>query len=189
MDLTQLPLGEHVNIDGKKKGDFFKKIHEKTKENIERSTQQYIHQANKGSKKDIFEQADWMWLHVRKERLPEQRHSKFLHRGDGPFQAMEHINDNAYKIDLPGEYGVSASFNVSDLSLFDVGDDLRANQFQEGGNDANQGANGVVHNHHGRGSPRNQEDVPNDPLRLSSGPITRLRAKRFKDALIGLIQK
>jgi hypothetical protein len=34
---------------------------------------------------------------------------------------------------LPGEYGVSASFNVADLSPFDVGDDLRANPSQEGG--------------------------------------------------------
>jgi hypothetical protein len=45
-------------------------------------------------------------------------------QGDGPFQIIERINDNAYKVDLPGEYGVSAQFNVADLSLFDVGEDL-----------------------------------------------------------------
>lgn len=50
---------------------------------------------------------------------------------------MERINDNAYKLDLLGEYGVSASFNVFDLSPFDVGDDLRTNHSQEGENDAN----------------------------------------------------
>ena len=44
-------------------------------------------------------------------------------RGDGPFQVIERINDNAYKLDLRGEYGVSATFNVSDLSPFDIGDD------------------------------------------------------------------
>ena len=37
-------------------------------------------------------------------------------RGDGPFQIIERINDNAYKVDLPGEYGVNATLNVADLS-------------------------------------------------------------------------
>jgi hypothetical protein len=54
-------------------------------------------------------------------------------RGDGPFQILERINDNAYKVDLSGEYGVSATFNVSDFTLFDVGDGLRSNPFEERG--------------------------------------------------------
>jgi len=37
-------------------------------------------------------------------------------RADGPFEIVECINDNAYKMDLPGDYGVSATFNVADLS-------------------------------------------------------------------------
>ncbi|XP_073038070.1 LOW QUALITY PROTEIN: uncharacterized protein [Primulina eburnea] len=49
---------------------------------------------------------DWVWLHLRKERFPEKRCSKLLPRGDGPFQVLERINDNAYKLDLPGEYNV-----------------------------------------------------------------------------------
>jgi phage portal protein BeeE len=32
---------------------------------------------------------------------------------------------------LLGEYGVSAIFNVSNLTLFDVGDDSRSNHFEE----------------------------------------------------------
>ena len=70
---------------------------------------------------------------MRKERFPAQRCSKLLPRGDGPFQVLKHINDNAYKIDLPGKYDVSATFNVTDLSPFDVADDLRANPFSKGG--------------------------------------------------------
>jgi hypothetical protein len=50
---------------------------------------------------------------------------------DGPFQILERINENAYKVDLPGEYGVTATFNVCDLILFDVDDDLRSNLFKE----------------------------------------------------------
>ncbi|XP_073139089.1 uncharacterized protein [Henckelia pumila] len=37
-----------------------------------------------------------------KERFPEKRRSKLLPRGDGPFQVLEQINDNVYKLDLPG---------------------------------------------------------------------------------------
>ena len=38
---------------------------------------------------------------------------------------LERINDNAYKIDLLGEYNVSTTFNVSDLLPFDMDVDLR----------------------------------------------------------------
>jgi hypothetical protein len=55
---------------------------------------------------------------MRKERFPVKRLSKLLPRGDGPFQVLERINDNAYKLDLPGEYNVSATFYVFDLSPF-----------------------------------------------------------------------
>lgn len=62
----------------------------------------------------VFDPSDWVWIHMRKERFPVQRHNKLLPRGDGPFQVVESINDNTYKIDLPGEYGVHVTFNVSD---------------------------------------------------------------------------
>jgi hypothetical protein len=53
------------------------------------------------------------------------RKSKLQLRGDGPFQILERINDNAYKVDLLGECSVSVTFNVSNLTLFDVGDDSK----------------------------------------------------------------
>jgi hypothetical protein len=49
--------------------------------------------------------------------------------------------------------------------------------------DANQGAG---HANHTCG---NGAGFAQDPLSLPSGPITRLRAKRFKEALNGLIQE
>ena len=39
-------------------------------------------------------------------------------RDDGPFELLKRINDNAYKVDLPGGYGVSATFNVADLKAY-----------------------------------------------------------------------
>ncbi|KAL4284259.1 hypothetical protein GQ457_16G015650 [Hibiscus cannabinus] len=126
----------------------------------------------KGLKRVVFEPGYWVWLHMRKERFPTQRRSKLLPRGDGPFQLVERINDNAYKLDLPGEYNISASFNVSDLSPFDVGDDLGTNRIKEGRDDADFNT-----------TPQS------DPIEVPQGPITRARAKQFKDALTMLIKR
>ncbi|KAI5653523.1 hypothetical protein M9H77_30710 [Catharanthus roseus] len=69
----------------------------------------------------------------------KKKNSKLDDRGDGPVQMLEKSNDNAYKVDLQGHYNVSVTFNVSDLSLFDIGDgDLRMNPFQEREDDVNR---------------------------------------------------
>ena len=109
LDLSPLLMSEHVNLDGKKKAEFVKQIHEKARLNIERRTEQYAKQANKGLRHIVFKPGDWVWVHMRKERFPAQRRSKFLPRGDGPFQVLERINNNACKLDLPDEYTVSAT--------------------------------------------------------------------------------
>ena len=86
-----------------------------------------------------------------------------LPKGDGPFQVLKRINDNAFKLYLPGEYNVSATFNVTNLSHFDVDDDLRTNPFQEEGNDGGMDREWSV-----------------DLLKIPLGPMTQGRAKRFK---------
>jgi hypothetical protein len=50
---------------------------------------------------------------------------------DNPFHIIESSNDIFYKVDLLGEYSVSVTFNVFNISLFDVGDDLKMNSFNE----------------------------------------------------------
>jgi hypothetical protein len=67
----------------KEKADFVKQIHEKARLNIERRTELYATQANKGRRKLVFEPGDWVWLHMRKERFSAKRRSKLLPRGDG----------------------------------------------------------------------------------------------------------
>ena len=113
-----------------------------------------------------------------KERFLKRRKSKLLPRGDGPFQLFEWINDNAYKQDLLGEYNVSATFNVSDLSPFDVGDDLRTNPLQEEGNDRIKD----------KTITSTWDETYSDPIQVPVGPVTRARPKKLKEALNGLIQ-
>ena len=57
-------------------------------------------------------------------------------RSDGPFEVLERIGPNAYKVDLLGDYGVSSTFNVADLSPYYEEDEelpsLRSNSNQTG---------------------------------------------------------
>ena len=55
---------------------------------------------------------------MRKDRFPTQRKSKLSARIDGPFEILEKVNDNAYKLELPSSHGVSSTFNVADLVPF-----------------------------------------------------------------------
>jgi hypothetical protein len=173
LDLLPLPNNSLLkHKDGKSKAEFVKKLHERVKLQIEKRNESYAKNANKGRKKLVFEPGDWVWVHMRKERFPLQRKSKLQPRGDGPFQVLARINDNAYKIELPGEYGVSATFNVADLTPFDVGDDLnsRSNSLQEGGNDEDI-----------------NQKVLNDEIQDLEGPMTRARVKKVKEVLINLM--
>jgi hypothetical protein len=59
-----------------------------------------------------------VWLHLRKEQFPDLRKSKLMPRADDRFRVLEKINENAYKLDLPTDFGVSPTFNIVDLKPY-----------------------------------------------------------------------
>jgi hypothetical protein len=94
--------------------------------------------ASKGRKEVKVEPGDLVWLHLRKEWFPELRNSKLMSRATGPFKILAKIKDNAYKLELPPEFGVSPSFNISDLwPYFREEDEMpsRTTSMQEGEDD------------------------------------------------------
>ncbi|XP_068504560.1 uncharacterized protein [Phaseolus vulgaris] len=108
--------------DTQAKVDYVRKQHKKVEAQVKGKGECSSKQVNKGRKKVIFDPGDGVWVHMRKEMLTRQRKSKLQSRRDGPFQVLEIINDNAYKIDLSSKYNMSSTFNVSDLSPFIGGD-------------------------------------------------------------------
>nr|CAE01890.2 OSJNBa0035O13.13 [Oryza sativa Japonica Group] len=100
----------------------------------------------------------------RKDRFPNLRKSKLLPRADGPFKVLQKINDNAYKLELPADFGVSPTFNIADLKPYLGEEDeleSRTTQMQEGEDD---------------------EDIPSNDTTMpiaQQGPMTRARAREL----------
>jgi hypothetical protein len=134
-------------------------LHETTKLQSEKINEKYRITVSKGWKEVKLEPGDLVWVHLRKDRFPDLRKSKLMPRATGPFKILEKINDNAYKLELPPKFGVSPTFNISDLKPY-LGkkDELesRTTPIQEGEDD---------------------EDI--SPLHTMQGPITKARARQL----------
>ncbi|KAG7547992.1 Zinc finger CCHC-type [Arabidopsis suecica] len=204
LDLIPLPVSERASLDGKKKADLVQQIHEQARRNIEEKTKQYVKQANKGRCKMVFDIGDQVWVHLRKERFPAERKSKLMPRIDGPFKVTRRINDNAYQLDLQGKYKVSSSFNVSDLVPFLADEtDLRSNPFQEEGDDMimdelvaedaldQQLEYTAKEELIEQGTTAKEKELEHttkeEALITPTGPMTRSRAKKFIQAIGGLL--
>jgi hypothetical protein len=130
-----------------KRSEFILKMYETTKLNIEKMNEKYCIAASKGRKEVKFEPGDLVWLHLRKEQFLELRKSKLMSRGAGTFKILAKINDNAYKLELPPKFGVSPTFNISDLrSYFREEDEMpsRTMSMQEGEDDEDINTSAII---------------------------------------------
>jgi hypothetical protein len=166
IDILPLPTSERIHSDAKEHADFILQMHETTKHNIEKMNEKYRIAGSKGRKEVKLEPGDLVWLHLRKDRFPDLRKSKLMPRADGLFKIIEKINDNTYKLQLPPEFGVSPTFNISYLKPYMGEEDtlqLRMTPIQEGEDDED-----ITH-----------LDAHNTPLLDIQGPITRARARQL----------
>jgi len=148
-------------------------------------TKLYEKRANKSRKKMLFEPGDLVWVHLRKDRFPEQRNSKLQPRADGPFKVLHKINDNAYEIDLPSTHGVSTSVNVADLSPFLGLDESRTSPFQEGKDDMTMPASKMSQ---APSQATTTQVLPTPtPAQVIDGPVTRSRAKKLRQEVHALL--
>jgi hypothetical protein len=126
----------------------------------------------------IFEPGELIWLHLRKDRFPALRKSKLMPQADGPFKVLERINDNAYKLDLPVDFGVSPTFNIADLKPY-LGEDgeleSRKTQMQEREDDEDIATNDT------------STPIPVSTSTTPLGPITRARARRLTHQVSSLL--
>ncbi|GKD66154.1 RNA-directed DNA polymerase [Tanacetum coccineum] len=140
LDLVPVPEVGQFSEEGAAQSEQIKELHRSVQEQIIRHNKQYKEHADKRRKQVLYREGDLVWIHLRKEHFLKGHFGKLNPRGDGPFRDLKKINDNAYKIELPGHYNVFATFNVADLSPYkgdsDDEPDLGSSLFQEGEDDA-----------------------------------------------------
>ncbi|WVZ80713.1 hypothetical protein U9M48_028170 [Paspalum notatum var. saurae] len=174
IDLFSLDAEDAPHIDAVAHVEQMIDLHEQTHQNIAAANTKYQFAGSKGRKHVTFAPGDMVWLHLRKDRFPTLRRSKLMPRAASPFKVLTKINDNAYILDLPAEFGVSTSFNVADLKPY-VGEDeelpSRATSVLEGEDDEDINYNTST------STPAAPFPAPPDAPSSSSGPITRAHAR------------
>ena len=176
IDLLPLPSSVQHNLDATQRAEMILNLHKTTKDNIEHMNAKYKLAGDKGRKHVVFDVGDLVWLHLRKDRFPDLRKSKLMPRAAGPFKVLEKINDNAYKLELPADFGtVSPTFNIADLKpYFGEEDEIasRTTSIQEGEHDV---------------------DIPTIDTTVVptathiQGPITRSRAKQLNYQVLSFL--
>jgi hypothetical protein len=170
IDLISLNAANAPHVDAVAHVEQMITIHEQTKQNNAATNAKNQVASSKGRKLVTFEPGDVVWLHLRNDRFPTLRRSKLMPRAAGPFKVLTKINDNAYIIDLPAEFGVPTSFNVADLKPYTVEDEelpSRTTSLQEGEDDED-----ITMSRTTPAAPPHQAPLPS-----LAGPITRARAR------------
>jgi hypothetical protein len=176
IDLLPLPSLVQNNLDATQHPELILKFDATTKDNIERMNVKYKFAGDRGRNHVVFEVRDLVWLHLRKDHFPDFHKSKLMPRVDHTFRVLEKINDNAYTLELPADFGsVSPTFNIADLKPYCGEEDeivSRTTSIQEGEHD---------------------EDIPSIDTPVAptteqiQGPITRARAKQLNYQVLSFL--
>ncbi|GKE90601.1 hypothetical protein Tco_1571696, partial [Tanacetum coccineum] len=117
-------------------------VHKVVHENLVRANSKYKQDADHKRRHVDFEEGDFVWAVLTKDRFPIGEYNKLSAKKVGSVEIVEKINSNAYHLKLPSYIRCSDVFNVKHLIPYhgDSSDDdlamnFRMNFVYPGGND------------------------------------------------------
>ncbi|GKB41721.1 putative CCCH-type zinc finger family protein [Tanacetum coccineum] len=117
-DLTPIPNLGKANVKADEFAEHIKNIYEEVQLQVEAHNAKYKKATDLHRRKVIFEEGDYVWADLTKDRLPAGVNVKLHDRKIGPCQIQKKINDNAYQLQLPSHLNTSDVFNVKHLIPF-----------------------------------------------------------------------
>ena len=94
------------------------KLHQEVQSHLELANDSYKTAANSHKCFKEYQVGDLVMVYLKKSRLLAGHHSKMTNKRMGPFQILERLGPNAYRVDLPANMRISQSFNVARLSPY-----------------------------------------------------------------------
>lgn len=136
-DLAPIPCSKNTSVEADEFARHIRNTHEQVKTQIEANNAKYKAVADIHRRKVVFQEGDFVWAVLTKDRMPARVNVKLHDRKVGPCRILKKINDNAYKLQLPSHLNTSDVFNVKHLVPF-KGDltsnyNSRASSFSTGG--------------------------------------------------------
>ena len=103
-------------------------IHDIVSKQLALSYEAYKLSADLLKRRKTLKEGDLVMVKIHPHRIPKV-YSKLQLKSYGPFKILSKINDNAYIVDIPDDWGISNSFNILDLVEFHENDDIPNEMF------------------------------------------------------------
>ena len=130
VNLIPLPVHTRVSESAESFAQHVRSLHQDIIKQIDLNNEIYKKWADSHRRHQEFQEGDYVMIRLRAERFPPGTVKKLHARGAGPFKILKRVGPNAYVVDLPSDYGISSTFNVSDLLSYKEPTAIPSNPFE-----------------------------------------------------------